>query len=80
MATGNEVYKTSDLYFGAFLRSAGCNQIKVERDGPRCFFVFENTDAILRLRADYYNGKAKICPLTFANNIRALKSVLHAEN
>ena len=74
-------YSTPDLYLTAFLRTAGCIQDGHERgDDRRTYFIFEPNTDIPRLRAYFYNGKAKVCPLTYANNIRTLKSILHMDS
>lgn len=77
--SGQNLYRTSDLYFSAFLRTAGCVQIKTQRDEGRVYFYFEKTEMIPKLKEDYYNNTAKVSPLDFANNIRSQKSILHSE-
>lgn len=75
----DEPYKTSDLYLSAFLRTAGCNQIKHEREENRVFFYFEDIEKVIpRLREDFYNGRAKVSALDYANMIRSQKSILHS--
>jgi len=74
-------YRTPDLYLAAFLRTAGCIQDGHEKgEDRRTYFIFEPNTDIPRLRGDYYNGKAKVCPLAFANNLRTLKSILHMDS
>ena len=75
----NDLYKTSDLYLSAFLRTAGGNQIKHEREENRVYFYFEDIEgAIPRLREDFYNGRAKVSALDYANMVRSQKSILHS--
>lgn len=74
----NELYRTPDLYLSAFLRTAGCTQVKHEREENRVFFYFEDPGTISRLREDYYNGRAKVSALDYANNIRSQKSIIHS--
>lgn len=72
--------RTPDLYLAAFYRAAGCMQDGHERgDDRKVYFIFEPNTDIPRLRLDYYNGKARVCPLTYANAIRTLKSILHTD-
>jgi len=74
----NELYKTADLYLSAFLRTAGCSQVKHVRETDRVYFYFEDTGTIPRLKEDYYNGNAKVSALDFVHYIRAQKSILHS--
>ena len=75
-----DLYKTSDLYFSAFLRTAGCTQVKHEKDERgRTYFFFEDAQSIPRLKDDYYNNRAKVIALEFTNNIRSQKSILFSE-
>jgi len=75
-----EFYKTSDLYLSAYLRTAGCNQVRTERSGDgRVFFIFENTEMMPQLKEDFYNNRAKVNALEYANNIRSQKSILHSD-
>ena len=68
-------YKTCDLYFAAFLSSAGCNIEKTSRDDRRVFFYFEENAIVEKLKSDYYLRQAKIDALTYADNIKSLKSL-----
>lgn len=70
-------YKTNDLYFAAFLKTAGCNMLKPERQGNRIWFVFEETPMIEDLMTEWMTRNAKVDALSFADNIRNLKSTCH---
>ena len=57
-------YRTSDLYYAAYLRVAGVSLIETIRDQNRVFFIFEHTPNIRDLKNDYFNRKAKVPALT----------------
>lgn len=71
-------FRTSDLYFAAFLKVAGVPYLDCENEGTRCIFVFENGDGIRDLKRTFF-GRApvKIAALTYADEIQALKSLTH---
>jgi len=74
--------KTSDLYFAAFLKTAGFNldDIVNSPDGRKMFFVYEdNNNMLLKTRTDYINGIAKVSAKDLIDNIRALKTLTTME-
>lgn len=71
-------YRTSDLYFAAYLRHAGVHLIRTERIEKRVFFIFEETDGIADLKVQYFNRSAKVSALTFVDEIRNMKALLFA--
>lgn len=71
-------YRTSDLYFAAYLRVAGVPFLRTEYEGRRMFFVFEQVDAFDDLKAQYFTRTAKVAALTFVDEIRNFKAMLHA--
>jgi len=74
-----EGYSTCDLYLAAFYASAGCKIEKSIRDPrtKRVHFNFEKNPVINDLREKYYSRDAKIDALTFADNVKSLKSLCH---
>ena len=70
-----EGYKTCDLYLAAFLSSAGCLIKQTNRDEKKVFFFFEENVLVEKLKGDYYLRQAKIDALTYADNIKSLKSL-----
>jgi hypothetical protein len=72
-------YNSCDLYLAAFFLSAGCRMQKSFRDPKtkRVYFVFEKNPIMLGLKLDYFSRQAKIDALTFADNIKSLKSLCH---
>lgn len=72
-------YQTCDLYLSAFFLSAGCKMIRSSRDSKtkRVYFVFEKNPIMLDLKLNYFSREAKVDALTFADNIKSLKSLCH---
>ena len=70
-------YRTSDLYFAAFLKTAGVPFLETEREGDRIQFVFEKIDTIRELKAGFFTRSAKVSAMSFADEIKALKALTH---
>lgn len=72
-------YQTCDLYLAAFFLSAGCKMEKSTRDkkNKRVYFRFEKNPIITELKLNYFSREAKIDALTFADNVKSLKSLCH---
>ena len=70
-------YRTSDLYYAAYLRVAGVPLLESEKEDRRVFFVFENTDSISELKKQYFNRSSKVPALTYADEIRSMKALTH---
>jgi len=74
-------YRTSDLYYAAYLKVAGVKLSGTERDGGRVYFLFEEGDGLnLReLRDQYYNRTSKVAALTYADEIKVMKALTHED-
>lgn len=70
-------YKTADLYFAAYLKTAGVPFLETEREGDRISFVFERLDNIRDLKNGFFTRTAKVSAATFADEIKALKALTH---
>jgi hypothetical protein len=70
-------YRTSDLYYAAYLRVAGVPLVETVREGSRVFFVFEHSPTIRDLKNEYFNRKANVPALTYADEIRTMKALTH---
>jgi hypothetical protein len=70
-------YKTSDLYYAAYLKVAGVPFIEPEREGRRVIFIFENSESIRDLKREYFNRTAKVPALTYADEVKAMKALTH---
>lgn len=70
---------TCDLYLAAMFLTAGCHMQKSTRDPKtkRVYFMFEKNPIMLDLKLKYFSREAKIDALTFADNIKSLKSLCH---
>ena len=82
MNLNKNVYKVSDLYYAAFLKTAGFNllDLKPSDDGRQKFFVFEDSSGLIRkTQTDYINGTAKVSAKDLIDNIRALKNLINME-
>jgi len=77
MSLSGTGYSTNDLYFAAFLKTAGCKMARHEKQGNRIIFVFEEAPMIDDLMNEWYSREAKVDALTYADNIRNLKSLCH---
>lgn len=75
--SNENLYRTSDLYYAAYLRVAGLSLIETEREGNRVFFVFEKVEGIRDLKKEYFNRTAKVPALSYADEIRNMKALTH---
>lgn len=71
-------FKTTDLYFAAFLQVAGVLMLRYERNGKQLTFVFDSkVSDVKQLQMDYFSHKAKVPALTFTNTLKGLKNLCH---
>jgi hypothetical protein len=72
-------FRTSDLYFAAYLQVAGAPLVKHEREsGGKVYFIFDGSVAnIEELKTAWLNHTGKVAALPFSNAIKSLKSVCH---
>lgn len=70
-------FRTSDLYFAAYLKAAGVSFIEALKHGSKTYFVFENRDDMRELKNGYFSGKAEVSALTLTNEIRNMKRLCH---
>ena len=80
----NNIFKTSDLYYAAFLKTAGFKLLELKAEdsgrGKQKFFVFEDQSGLIKkTQTDYINGVAKISAKELIDNIRALKTLINME-
>ena len=75
--SNENLYRTSDLYYAAYLRVAGVPLVETEREGSRVFFVFEKVEGIRDLKKEYFNRTAKVPALSYADEIRNMKALTH---
>ena len=72
-----EPYKTTDLYYAAYLKVAGVQFRGIEREGGRVTFLFDDQGPLVMrdLRTVYFTDAAKVAPLAFVQAIKAMKSL-----
>jgi len=78
-ATQPEPYRTTDIYYAAYLRVAGVQFLESIKEGNRVYFLFEQTGNIRDLKNQYFNRVAKVSAFTFVDEIRAMKQLTHME-
>lgn len=79
MFDGESGYQTCDLYLAAFFLAAGCKMTDSVRDNKtrRVYFIFEKNPIMPELKVKYFSREAKVEALTFADNVKSLKSLCH---
>lgn len=76
-AIGKE-FRTPDLYFAAYLQTAGVEMKRTDRENSRVYFVFDTSIANMEeLKNGWFNNSAKVPAQPFANCLKALKSICH---
>ncbi len=75
-------FRTSDLYFAAYLQTAGVEMKRTERDKDKdtskIYFIFDTSIAnIEELKQGWFNNSAKVPANPYAFNIKSLKSICH---
>lgn len=73
---GTGRYRTSDLYYAAYLKVAAVPFIEAAREtGGRVVFVFEDVEGIRDLKNQYYGRTAKVVAMSYADEVKAMKSL-----
>ena len=71
-------FSTPDLYFAAYLKTAGVEMVRHERFDGRVYFFFDTSIAnIDELKTAWFNDTGKVKAQPYANSIKALKSICH---
>ena len=73
-------FKTSDLYFAAYLQTAGVELKRTDRhaESGKVFFVFDTTVSnVDELKAAWFNNTGKVAANPYAHNLKTLKSLCH---
>lgn len=72
-------FRTSDLYFAAYLQVAAVAMLRTERNGTgKVSFIFNTSVSnIEELKTAWFNQSGKVAALPYANAIKALKSICH---
>lgn len=72
-------FRTSDLYFAAYLQVAGVPMGRTERNGTgKVSFIFDTSVSnIEELKLAWFNQQGRVAGLPYANAIKNLKAVCH---
>lgn len=72
-------FRTSDLYFAAYLQVAGAPMARTDRNGSgKVHFIFDTSVVnINELKNAWFNMSGKVPALPYANAIKSLKSICH---
>jgi hypothetical protein len=76
-------YRTSDLYYAAYLRVAGVPFLEAVRENGRVVFIFDEVESSISMRglkAQFFNGKAQVSALDFTQAIKTMKSLTHMDS
>ena len=82
--TDKKLYRSSDIYFAAYLCSLDFNLIATEVEpgsngGKKMVFVFEMRDEHIRnAKTQFFGGNGTVRARKFVDNIRSLKSMVFA--
>lgn len=70
-------YRTSDMYYAAYLKVAGVPFQGTTKEERRTFFLFEDSENLKDLKVAYFNSTSKVAALSYADAIKAMKSLTH---
>lgn len=72
-------FRTSDLYFAAYLQVAGVAMTRTEKNGSgKVSFVFDPAISnIEELKNAWFAQTGKVAALPYANAVKTLKSICH---
>lgn len=71
-------FSSPDLYFAAYLQTAGVPLIRHERHDNRVYFFFDTSIAnIDELKTAWFNNTGKVAGQPYAMCVKSLKSLVH---
>ena len=75
-------HSTPDIYYAAFLMTAGEKMLRTDREGNRVYFVFENSPHLQDLKMAFFNRSehSKVPALDYADNVKSVKTLTHLDN
>jgi hypothetical protein len=75
-------YRTSDLYFAAYLAVAGVSLLGTQKTGGRVYFLFEDQGSVAmkQLKDQYFMDRAKVNALSYSQAIKKMKALLYADS
>ena len=68
-------FRTSDIYFAAYLKVAGAAMVGTSREGRKVTFIFEDQGpiAMRQLKGAYFADSAKVNVLSFVQAVKQMK-------
>lgn len=76
MSQNERPYTTTDLSLGAFLHCHGVELLRIEHDGRKAAFVFEDSGACKDLALKFYNGKTTCDARGYVRSLKELKAAI----
>ena len=75
-------FKTSDIYFAAYLKVAGANLLGTAREGRRVIFFFEDQGpiAMRQLKNAYFSDSAKVNVMSFVQAVKNMKRLTASDS
>jgi len=70
-------FRTSDLYFAAYLKATEVTFVEAARSGSKVYFVFEHPGDIRDRKNAYFSGRGEVSALALTNEVRNLKRLCH---
>lgn len=68
-------FRTSDIYYAAYLKVAGVVFMGTTREENRVFFMFADQDGIEDLKLQFYNNVSKVPARPYAEEIKSMKAL-----
>lgn len=72
-------FQTSDFYSSAFLLASGVPLQETYKQGSQTVFVFEESDESRDLLSQYFAMQATVNASGYAQSIKNLKNIIHAD-
>mgnify|MGYP001193024685 CR=1 FL=1 len=71
--------RLKDLYLCAFLLNEGQVLVRMEKEGQRCWFVFEQSVSLDELMNNFWQDLATTKARSYVNKIQNLKDMIFSE-
>lgn len=68
-------YRSSDIYYSAYLKIAGVEFVGTAKEENRVFFLFKDQDGLEDLKLQYFNNVSKVSARAYAEEIKAFKAL-----
>lgn len=71
-------FRTPDLYYAAYLQTAGVAMLRTAREGTRVYFIFDTSLGNMEeLKQAWINNTGKVAAQPYAFAVRSLKAICH---